>query len=75
MSDCVCRPGNPCLWHTWAVEEGTMRPSETPCPENFQKVRRRAWRFREKLALLVAPWLVPSPVHYRTKSRQRGSGA
>jgi hypothetical protein len=67
VNGCVCRPGNPCLWHHGRVERGEVSPSETPYPENFRActVPRRFLRLRERIAHRLAPWAF---------SKEEGSG-
>jgi hypothetical protein len=36
VSGCVCKPGNPCLYHHGLVVNGVRRPSEVPHPENYR---------------------------------------
>jgi hypothetical protein len=60
---CVCKPGNPCLFHYGLVRDGARKPSEVPHPENYRLagLPRRALSLRERLARLLAPWAFDGP--------------
>lgn len=67
-TECVCKPGNPCMWHYSQVVDGYRRPSEVPFPENYRLVRRRFLHTREWLARKLAPWLEQGPTYERNAS-------
>jgi hypothetical protein len=60
---CVCRPGNPCLFHHGAVTSGARKPNEVPCPENYRLagLPSRFLSLRERVARRLAPWAFDGP--------------
>ncbi len=63
MAGCVCKPGNPCLFHHGLVRDGHRRPSEVPHPANYRLagLPRRFLGFRERIARRLAPWAFDGP--------------
>ncbi|HUB98527.1 MAG TPA: hypothetical protein VMS11_01760 [Solirubrobacterales bacterium] len=63
VTTCVCKPGNPCLWHWGLIRDGVCKPSEVPHPENYKlaAIPRRLLRSRERLARRLAPWSFDPP--------------
>jgi hypothetical protein len=74
--DCVCKPGKPCMWHSYGVLEGRFSPDEVPFPENYRLIGlpRRCLRFREWLAGKLAPWAFDGPSWDLKASSTTGEG-
>lgn len=47
---CVCRKGNPCLWHYMQVRDGIRKSSEVPFPRNYRSMRKLRKRLEKRFA-------------------------